>query len=58
MFNESIKRLERIQEQRMKNIVDAVCDGDRDCYNFQPPIEIRGLYTIEDMQKAHEEGEL
>lgn len=40
----------------MQNIVDVVCDGDRDHIGSQLSIDIRGIYTIEDMQEMHEEG--
>lgn len=57
MFNESQKALERIKKQRMQNIVNVVCDGDRDHIDSQLSIDIRRMYTIEDMQKMHEKGE-
>ncbi|MCP1324326.1 MULTISPECIES: hypothetical protein [Bacillus] len=57
MFNESQKVLERIQKKRMRNIIDVVCDGDRIHISSQLSIDIRGIYTMEDMQKMHEKGE-
>ncbi|EOO44185.1 hypothetical protein [Bacillus cereus] len=56
MFDESQEALNRIKKQRMQNIVDVVCDGDRDHIGSQLSIDIRGIYTIEDMQEMHEEG--
>lgn len=41
----------------MQNIVNVVCDGDRDHIDSQLSIDIRRMYTIEDMQKMHEKGE-
>ncbi|HDR7066953.1 TPA: hypothetical protein QCW42_004059 [Bacillus cereus] len=56
VFDESQEALKRIEAQRMRNIVDVVCDGDRDNIGSQLSIDIRGIYTINDMQEMHEKG--
>ncbi|PEN97907.1 hypothetical protein CN553_11985 [Bacillus cereus] len=54
-YQEKLKQLQ-LQKQSMQNIVDVVCDGDRDHVSSQLSIDIRGVYTIEDMQNMHEKG--